>query len=279
MTIKLSAAENYPFFVLVDTFNDAYADYYLSVHLDVDSMRSLIERDAIDLAASQLAVDGPEAVGLGMLAIEDGIGWIGGLGVLPAYRRQGIGQRIMERLLVEAQARQVQTVKLEVIEANAPARTLYEALGFKTLRTLLILDRPPASLDDEMGSYAVTEWSPGNLINLYDAFHPIDAPWQRRHKALRRLQHMLSGWAVMDSRQVVAYALGWGTEQIVRFIDMGVLAGYDDALESLLVYLHATYPTATGSFINLDEASPASAIMQRLGYRVTMHQFEMGKTF
>lgn len=52
------------------------------------------------------------------------------LAVLPEYRSQGIGQRLLNA--VEGEARKLGCCKLtlEVLENNRPARKLYETLGF-----------------------------------------------------------------------------------------------------------------------------------------------------
>lgn len=50
--------------------------------------------------------------------------------VLPAFRRNGIARRLLERLLDEAETKGILCVHLEVRESNAAARGLYESFGF-----------------------------------------------------------------------------------------------------------------------------------------------------
>lgn len=52
------------------------------------------------------------------------------LAVLPAYRRQGIGKRLVEALTEALQSNGVHCLTLEVRASNAPALDLYEKLGF-----------------------------------------------------------------------------------------------------------------------------------------------------
>lgn len=56
--------------------------------------------------------------------------YVGGIGVLPAVRRYGLGNSLMQRVLIG------QTVWLHVREGNAPATLMYEKLGMKTLSRL-----------------------------------------------------------------------------------------------------------------------------------------------
>ena len=52
---------------------------------------------------------------------------------VPTHRRQGHAQRLLQALLDWSRARQAQSLWLEVRESNAPARALYERLGFVTV--------------------------------------------------------------------------------------------------------------------------------------------------
>ena len=83
-----------------------------------------------------------------MLALDDGkvVGWcdivgsnrqtqahIGtlGMGMLPAYRGQGLGRRLMQTTLAAAKARGFERITLHVHANNDRARRLYERTGFK----------------------------------------------------------------------------------------------------------------------------------------------------
>jgi ribosomal-protein-alanine N-acetyltransferase len=75
----------------------------------------------------------------------------------PAYRRQGIGERLLARALELARERDIKTVTLEVRVSNEPAQRLYEKYGFRRVglrpryytdngEDALIMTTPP--LDD-----------------------------------------------------------------------------------------------------------------------------------
>jgi len=83
------------------------------------------------------AVQGFAAVRQGgrMLAIGRGAlgeGWLGitGMEVVPGARRRGLGSRVVRELCAWALERGAGQVYLQVAEDNAPARALYETLGF-----------------------------------------------------------------------------------------------------------------------------------------------------
>ena len=80
-------------------------------------------------AAFIVCVDGAAAGYLlaSMLAPE---GELLRIGVLPAYRRMGLGARLMERFLSEAERRDCTDLFLEVRADNLPAISLYRRFGF-----------------------------------------------------------------------------------------------------------------------------------------------------
>jgi ribosomal-protein-alanine N-acetyltransferase len=52
------------------------------------------------------------------------------LGVLPQWRRQGIGRRLIDAVVAEAARRRAASLVLEVATENQAARGLYAAMGF-----------------------------------------------------------------------------------------------------------------------------------------------------
>ena len=66
---------------------------------------------------------------VGMMTVLDE-GYIANVAVDPAYRRQGIGDRLIERLTEIAAERRLSFVTLEVRAGNRPAIALYEKHGF-----------------------------------------------------------------------------------------------------------------------------------------------------
>jgi ribosomal protein S18 acetylase RimI-like enzyme len=76
---------------------------------------------------------GRQAQAVGRLALVDDWAGIYCLAVDPAYRRQGLAQATIHGLLQKAMTVGVNNVWLQVVEANAPARALYDRLGFRAV--------------------------------------------------------------------------------------------------------------------------------------------------
>jgi ribosomal protein S18 acetylase RimI-like enzyme len=73
---------------------------------------------------------GGEAAAIGM-AVADGE-WVGlfEIGTVPEHRRRGRATAVVEDLMAWGAGRGARTAYLQVMEENAPARALYEDLGF-----------------------------------------------------------------------------------------------------------------------------------------------------
>lgn len=58
----------------------------------------------------------------------------------PAYRRQGLGRKLMNHAKSWAKEHGYAQISLQVFLQNVPARKLYDGLGYKSSATLLTLD-------------------------------------------------------------------------------------------------------------------------------------------
>jgi ribosomal-protein-alanine N-acetyltransferase len=85
-----------------------------------------------DCPSSFLVAEYPPGTIIGYcVATEKGkSGHLISIGVLREYRRQGVGTRLIQRLLIALGSR-VKELRLEVKQSNTEAVTFYEELGFK----------------------------------------------------------------------------------------------------------------------------------------------------
>ncbi|MGI8588685.1 MAG: GNAT family N-acetyltransferase [Chloroflexia bacterium] len=123
---------------LVELVNHAYVGYPGAFTPEgLPGYAEFVRVQSIDLARSVLARDGEGApIGLGLLGMRGGRGWCGEFGVVPEWRRRGVGRALLAALLSSAHEAGLYEVQLEVSQANTPARRLYESAGFRLERTL-----------------------------------------------------------------------------------------------------------------------------------------------
>lgn len=170
---------------LAALFTAVYAGYWHPIALDADAFERMVATNDLDLAASRVAMTGGRAIGVAVLGVRDRTGWVGGMGVLPERRGEGLGARLTAALLDAAVGRSVETVRLEVLEQNAPAIAIYRRLGFEPLRDVVVwqLGAAPAAAD----ASAVEDFVLDEALERLAAAE-LDAAWQRAPGTIRNMR-------------------------------------------------------------------------------------------
>jgi ribosomal protein S18 acetylase RimI-like enzyme len=271
--VAVVSAAAIPFERLVQAFNDAYSGYPLPVHVDNLELRRHIEQHDINLDISLIAMQDDLIAGVGLLAVRSRRGWIGGLGVHPDYRQQGIGRQLMQALIEQSRTLGLATIQLEVLEKNTPAHQLYQTLGFTDVRRLHVLDYTPTSAP--ASETAIETYDPSRAILLHQAFHKIPTPWQRSHRSLKRSDASIQAWIIPGPTPPLAYALGYVFSDTIHLLDLSCVPGHKFALTTLIDQLHRQFPEAKGRIVNVAENEPGCEVLMALGWKTALMQHEM----
>jgi ribosomal protein S18 acetylase RimI-like enzyme len=255
--IELRPASSLPLDRLAALFTAGYEDYYVQVHIDEPALGFMTRAFDIDLGASRIAVQEDAPVGLCMLGLRGQDAWIGGLGVVAAARRGGLGVALMEAVLDEARAHGARDVRLEVIVENDRAIPLYEHLGFERTRGLEVW---------------TLEGAPGQ---------PTEAPAERAHAWIREHRREREPWqrddATLANLDDLVGLTTAGGAAVVRVSNGRVavqqIAGSDDATTELIAAARGLGDSL--SILNLPEGDPAGAALESLGGQVAVRQHEM----
>jgi len=270
--VRLVPADSIGFDELSGLFNEAYSDYYVPLRLDRAALELTVAICDIDLAASCVAIDDEEPAAFAFLAARGDEGWIGGMGTVPDRRRRGLGEAALTDVLDRARGRGLSSIRLEVIDGNERARVLYEKLGFRVERNLVVWAVDAAT--EQIGP--TTPLPPDEARAWIGANRPSAEPWQRADETLdhwtaRGLE--LGGLAVEqdgDLRGALVY----------RVVDppgvLQVAARDVKSAETLLAAVAAQH----GGFrlLNAPADEPASLACERLGARADVRQHEMRLT-
>ena len=279
MTVYLRPLSEVDFGEFTEAFNAAYSDYFVPIRMTRPAFRALFERDDIAPDASVVAIEDGKIVGTGLLGVRDRAAWIGGMGVIPGRRRNGTGRLMMDHLIAQARARNLEAIDLEVIEENRPAWQLYRSLGFQQRRHLLMLDRQPEPVSDILPNCPLRELDAFDIVAQYDDYHPVPNCWQRGTRSLEGMATSLLGWSLddHDNERAQAYALGYADEAAIRLIDLCATPSADAlrATACLLAALHRAYPDAPANAFNIADNDPVLPAFEALGYTVSLRQFEM----
>lgn len=258
MTYDLRPASSLDLERLAGLFTAAYDGYLLPFVVGAEQLRTMIDAFDLDLDASRVAFRDGEAVGLANLGIRGDGGWIGGVGVVTAERRRGLGETLMHAVHDQARERGLREVWLEVMVANDRAIPLYEKLGYGTVRDVDVW-----SLDAPGGSAAAGE-----------------APWQAAHAVIRERRHDREPWQRADETLAnsdgLRGAVAGYAAAVFRVADgratLLQIVGDEDALRELLGAIRAHGPVTA---LNLPADGAASRAFRALGGRHVVRQHEM----
>lgn len=238
---------------LADLFNSAYEGYVVPFRLDEPTLRFMVEAYDIDLDASRVAVRDGKPVGLANLAIRGDDGWIGGVGVVAAARRNGIGETLMRAVQDEGRKRGLRRVWLEVIEANEQAFHLYEKLGYTVTRELEVW-----SLADEQPAGSAEQIS----LEIASTLLPDERePWQRADESVAQQRDVL---ALGTAEGAAIFRLVNGTVSLLQ------IGGAQ--LEDVLCSLRAYGPVTA---LNLPRGGAPARAFEALGGTMAIRQLEM----
>ncbi len=255
--LDLAAASTLSTEELAALFTAGYEDYYVPVAVDAGAISFMANAFDYDLGASRVAVRDGERVGVCMLGVRGDEAWIGGLGVVAAARREGIGETLMRATLDEARGLGIREVRLEVIRENERAIPLYERLGFDVTRELEVWSLPGAP-------GRVEEIPAADAHALTVAGRVVREPWQRDDAGVAKLEG-LKGLAAGGGGAVVR--VSGGRTSLLQ------IAGGEAELRELVEGAQTLADSLYA--LNVPPDHPVSPVLGELGGRVDVTQLEM----
>jgi len=257
VSLELRPASSLPWGELAELFARAYENYFVPLQLDEAALIGMARVFDLDLDAGVVAFEAAEPVGLVNLGVRGDRGWIGGLGVVEAARRRGIGRTLMEAAHEQARSRGVREVTLEVIEANEAGFRLYDDLGYELVRWLEI-----GSLEGNSAETPADEHSE-RAHEQIRAARSLPEPWQRQDETLLHYDD-LQGLTTETAAAVYRVADG-------RVVPMQFV-GDETAAREMLEALRTLGPV---SLFNFPEDDPLAAAFELLGGNVALRQREL----
>ncbi len=277
--VELHPAAHYEIGELALLLNRAYADYYFPIWLNEARFLQMCREMDIDLRTSVVATAG-EPVGIALLSHRATRGWVSGVGVLPFYRRRGIGSAMLRHLQQEARQLGLESLRLEVLVQNQGGLTLYRHLGFRWQRDLLTLSLEPEGFDAHPHALPphLVPMEPLRLLERHAAFHDVPQPWVREQRSLQQGSDNLQGLACLEQGIVVGYLLYRQQPHHQAVHDLAVQPRHPRRLQvaqELLEAMHSQRPHAGGYVVNWPADDALLTAFVRAGYRIWQRQSEM----
>lgn len=198
------------FAALYETHHEAFSDYVVPLQMTEIQFANHIAQNNIDLKLSVGAFAGGRLVGytLNGFGRWDGIqtAYDAGTGVIPDYRRKGIGRSLFEFLFPKLREIGIRQMLLEVISSNERAIELYRKLGFEETRKLLFFEQT-----------GYIESSRSNGIRIRQIEEPVwdylklfwdkETSWQFSVEAIARKITSKSYYGAFCGSRCVAYSV------------------------------------------------------------------------
>jgi GNAT superfamily N-acetyltransferase len=254
-------------------FTNVYQDYLVPFVVDESWAGPHIKFNDLIPEHSPLWLDDNGAVvALAAPGRREARGWVGGFGVAPEYRGQGLAARLIDALLRSAREIGLTEVQLEVIAGNTRAIRTYERAGFTHTRDLRILARPDDAPPAPDGLDQPHPAAPDQLLPHGTHLRATQPAWQRESASLAHLTG-LSGLALGPADAPTAYLLYRANETSASIVDFAAPT-LDTAL-AIAAALPALLQDRTLRIANEPEESPTCAALDQLGWRETLRQHEM----
>ena len=276
--ISLIPASEFSAERLAVLINHVYVDYFLPIWLDAEEFITMCRVEDIDLSQSVVALVDEEAAGVALCARRGKRGWVSGVGVLPVHRRQKIANRMLHYLQGRARKLQLETLTLEVLAQNKAGLALYQQLGFKRQRVLLVLTLPELLEPVISAPPKISCLNTQQLLSYYDEWHEIPSAWQRARRTLSQRGSALEGLCYRESGEVVGYLLYQTQSRHQAIYDLAVDPAHDQRIEvgrQLLKAVHRLRPDLGCYLVNLPVDDPLMPAFEQEDYRIWQRQYEM----
>lgn len=261
---------------LLAAFERVYANYVVPVHATAEWLQGHLDHNDVVREDSPLWVDGAgDVAALGLLGVRGSRGWIGGFGVAPDHRGQGLSRSLARDMLERAARRDLSQVQLEVIAANTLAIRTYRSAGFTTRRDLIVYVRPGDAPALRADASAVRDADAdvvlGAAVDARGEHALPGACWQREPASMLG-RGGLRALTIGEGPDAGFLLYGSGPSG-VRLA--GLSASGDDQVGALMAGLVARVPGLPCSVLNEPDDSPYRGALESLGFVERLRQHEM----
>ena len=272
--LNLVPASTFSYEELTEAYNQTRVDYIVPMPMNAAKLQEYVETYDVDLEASAVVIDDAQILALGMLGVRENRAWITRLGVVRSNRRQGVGWALVTYLIEQARQKNADYIVIEVIDDNLPALSLFAKKGFKPVRELLVLRRPPGSLKIKPPDAKVEMLSYTDAVQLLK--RRISKPsWIDEYESLLNAGNLSAFQATLaDGSQ------GWlvyqnTVFQLTRLVIQTEVGNQLDVGKTLLYHLHTEHPVQDTKTENLPTNDPHWPAFKESGYLVTFRRVEM----
>ena len=179
---------------LAEAMNVCFEGYVMTFTLDAAAFERRFRPEGLDTVSSVILKSEESFAAICMIARQGWTSRVAAMAIAPGYRRQGVGQHLINKVIDEARKRGDQRMLLEVIEQNPPAIALYEGVGMNKTRRLVGYRREPS----EGVAAELDRIDPSLLLRIQAAECCPDLPWDFKPETLTLKVGFLKGFSLND---------------------------------------------------------------------------------
>lgn len=262
---------------LCDTFNAAFSDYIVPLHLTPSILEQKIRGENLQRRYSIGAFAG-EALGGFILHAADNserpvMLYNGGTGIMPAYRGQHLVQKMYDRFIPVYQQAGIRKIILEVISTNLPAIKSYTSTGFHKTRSIHSfkgnVDTHKTAAGISIKENAAPDWA------VLSGFMDMTPTWSNSVSSIQREASFTITWEAILEGHTAGYISVHKDTRRVRSIAVAPRFRRKGIGSALLQHAANTLKGAL-SIINIDEHFPEiDKFLQQAGLERYLTQYEM----
>jgi ribosomal protein S18 acetylase RimI-like enzyme len=261
-------------------FIDAFSEYEVPINMPIEKLQEMMVTRDLNPDFSVGCFDGDLLVGFILTGFREINGqkvcYDGGTGVIKAYQRKGIGEMMLKELLLLLKEKGFGRFVLEVLENNNPAINLYEKYGFGKTRKLECFEIEKQQIrpvpDRGFGITVTNPATPFQSEELYRLYTPT---WQNETRSVLNGCENYTCVSLASSGKILGYGYIHKTKGDIPQI--GILDEWKQwGLETHLVAELSKYTDSEKIIVlNVEENNYLSGVLQKLGFKNFINQYEM----
>ncbi|WP_314061949.1 GNAT family N-acetyltransferase [uncultured Vagococcus sp.] len=259
----------------VALWNQSFSDYLIPIDLSEEALVNRLSELQLSPVHSLIAkLEGQQAgimlYGHHLINGEE-TAWIGGMGVHPDYRRNGVAKRLIQEAIRTSKDLGVSRLLLEVIKGNDRAEALYRQLGFQEVNQV---SYNKGMLNKDRQNKVALQLEEESVTNERWSKQLSGTTWQNMFISNGDL------WKLIVEQEEVGYLycselklndklIGLVIKQLVLY------PGHENLVEAVLSSLFSKYGEISVSASNFDLNWPVTRELKRLGLNEELRQIQM----
>ncbi len=275
MSIEIKHLTAVPIAELTETFNAAFAGYFVPVEYIPETKLARMKRGRVRLEDSAGVFFKGQLVAFILSGIDQWEGRLtaynAGTGVLPAYRRQRLVQQLYDFLLPHYRSLGIEQCTLEVIQANKYAIRAYQNVGLEIVRDLHCLQATisptPLAADFNWIERSAPDWE------AYESIRAFDFSWDQNRMGTEIALSAHRFFELRSNNTLLAYCIFKDANKSI--IQAGV-KDHNWKVWGEALFAALSQETDLARWINIDSRAEALLhFLEKQGFQPIFHQHEM----